>query len=307
MRGTIDHIPVVINIPKKYAQIENKIKSDRDRNSFDNKLVNNFLNIWARSGFHYHSMQNNPAIHYVLEKSRKIWDKGHPLLAALANNAWNIKDDKSLIKLFGNKYFAESAHYHSRAITWSEWYDRKTQTYIIKKDRELEKKGKIKLPSYFVRFGVISSLEMFIKNKEALEKRIRTKKTATLNTKQKKAVNYAIECISKVAPSFSSLYNSFVEDQGIYELDFKTIESKDLLGELKDSRDYDGKTIYLNKDLFKSNFGKFCAILTHEMGHVFGKDGEREFSDVLTHIIAQAVEKNSVISKYSKSWARYRA
>ena len=65
-----------------------------------------------------------------------------------------------------------------------------------------------------------------------------------------------MECISKVAPNFSSLYNNFKEDQGIYELDFKTIESKDLLGELKDSRDYDGKTIYLNKDLFKSNFGK---------------------------------------------------
>ena len=182
-----------------------------------------------------------------------------------------------------------------------------TREILISGLREFLAKGKIKLPSYFVRFGVTSSLEMFIKNKEALEKRIRTKKTASLNPKQKKAVNYAIECISKVAPSFSSLYNSFVEDQGIYELDFKTIESKDLLGELKDSRDYDGKTIYLNKDLFKSNFGKFFAILTHEMGHVFGKDGEREFSDVLTHIIAQAVEKNSVISKYSKSWARYRA
>ena len=168
----------------------------------------------------------------------------------------------------------------------------------------LEAKAKIKKSGKSL---IFVEIEMFIKNKEALEKRIRTKKTASLNPKQKKAVNYAIECISKVAPSFSSLYNSFVEDQGIYELDFKTIESKDLLGELKDSRDYDGKTIYLNKDLFKSNFGKFFAILTHEMGHVFGKDGEREFSDVLTHIIAQAVEKNSVISKYSKSWARYRA
>ena len=162
------------------------------------------------------------------------------------------------------------------------------------------------MPSYFVRFGVSSSLELFIKNKEALEKRIKTKKTAALNPKQKKAVDYAMECINKVAPNFSSLYNNFVEDQGIFELDFKTIESKDLLGELKDSRDYDGKTIYLNKDLFKSNFGKFFAVLTHEMGHVFGKDGEREFSDVLTHLIAQAVEKNSVISKYSKNWSNYR-
>ena len=42
-----------------------------------------------------------------------------------------------------------------------------------------------------------------------------------------------MECISKVAPNFSSLYNSFKEDQGIYELDFKTIESKHLLGESK--------------------------------------------------------------------------
>ena len=67
------------------------------------------------------------------------------------------------------------------------------------------------------------------------------------------------------------------------------------------------KTIYLNKDLFKSNFGKFFAILTHEMSHVFGKDGEREFSDVLTHLIEQAVSKNSVISKYSRGWAKHKA
>ena len=45
-----------------------------------------------------------------------------------------------------------------------------------------------------------------------------------------------MECINKVGSNFSSLYNNFVEDQGIFELDFKTIESKDLLGELKDSR-----------------------------------------------------------------------
>ena len=62
------------------------------------------------------------------------------MLAALANNAWHLNDDNSLKKLFGKKYFAESSHYHSRGITWSEWYDKKTQTYIIRKDREFEKK-----------------------------------------------------------------------------------------------------------------------------------------------------------------------
>ena len=57
----------------------------------------------------------------------------------------------------------------------------------------------------------------------------------------------------------------------------------------------------------ESNFGKFFAILTHEMSHVFGKDGEREFSDVLTHLIEQAVSKNSVISKYSRGWVKHKA
>ena len=70
----------------------------------------------------------------------------------------------------------------------------------------MEKKGKIKLPSYFVRFGVPSSLDLFIKNKEAMEKRIKTKSTAALSPKQKKAVGFVMECISKVAPNFSSIY-----------------------------------------------------------------------------------------------------
>ena len=53
---------------KKYAKIENKIKTDRDRNSFNSALTNTFLSIFAASGFHYHGMQNNPAIKYILEK-----------------------------------------------------------------------------------------------------------------------------------------------------------------------------------------------------------------------------------------------
>ena len=40
------------------------------------------------------------------------------------------------------------------------------------------------------------------------------------------------------------------------------------------------------------------------MAHVFGGDGERQFSDVLTHILEQAVQKNSVFSRYSKQWER---
>ena len=62
MRARIPHVPVCINISKKYIKIENKIKADRDRNSFSSALTNTFLSIWARSGFYYNGMKNNKAI-----------------------------------------------------------------------------------------------------------------------------------------------------------------------------------------------------------------------------------------------------
>ena len=75
MRARIPHIPVCINISKKYKKIEDKIKADRDRNSFSSALTNTFLSIWARSGFYYNGMKNNKAIKFILEKSKPIWTK----------------------------------------------------------------------------------------------------------------------------------------------------------------------------------------------------------------------------------------
>ena len=56
MRARLPHVPVCINISKKYKKIEDKIKADRDRNSFSSALSNIFLSIWARSGFFHNGM-----------------------------------------------------------------------------------------------------------------------------------------------------------------------------------------------------------------------------------------------------------
>ena len=81
---------------------------------------------------------------------------------------------------------------------------------------KLKKDGKIKLPSYFSNFGVLSSLGQFVKKKKAAEERVKKTKTAPLTAKQKKAVNLALDCIRKVAPTFSKLYKNHVEEEGIY-------------------------------------------------------------------------------------------
>ena len=307
MRAKIDSIPVIININKKYSTIENKIKNDRDRNSFSAKIIRNFYSIFVRSGFYWGSSKNNPAIQYIIKTSKPIWHKGHLLLAALGDYSRNLEEDKVIQSMFDkNKYYSESKYYYTSHLSWSDWYDKKTQMYVINSDVKNKKSGKIKLPSYFSNFGVPSSLNLFVKKKLAAEERIKKTQSGPLSPKQKKAVNYTLDCVKQVAPSFSKLYKNLTKEEGIYELSFKMCSSKDILGELKDNREYSDKTIYLNKELFKSSFGKFFSILTHEMSHVFGRDGEREFSDVLTHLLEQAVERNSIISKYSRNWQKYK-
>ena len=53
-----------------------------------------------------------------------------------------------------------------------------------------------------------------------MEKRLKNNQTASLSKKQRKAVNYALECVEKVAPAFSGLYSQFKEDEGIFELKY---------------------------------------------------------------------------------------
>ena len=67
-------------------------------------------------------------------------------------------------------------------------------------------------------FGVPGSLELFVKNKEAMEKRRKSDQAAALTKKQRKAVDYALSCVEKVAPTFSGLYSQFKEDEGSLSL-----------------------------------------------------------------------------------------
>ena len=79
--------------------------------------------------------------------------------------------------------------------------------------------------------------------------------------------------------------------------------SERILGELKDSNTtYGDKIIYLNKKLFKNSFGKVFSTLLHEMLHVFGKDGDRQFTDALTIVMERIINNHSIIKDYELRW-----
>ena len=57
----------------------------------------------------------------------------------------------------------------------------------LEEEIRIKEKGKINLPSYFTSFGVISSLEAFLRAKKNTEKRIENKKTKELSKKRKQS------------------------------------------------------------------------------------------------------------------------
>ena len=303
-RIDIKGIPVVISIDKAYAALEKKTKIDRDRQAFDTKLQNTFFSIFSRSGFYYMELSGNPAIKYILETSKGIWSTGHLLLSSIASNSYGrLKDDKYLKELFQDGYYAESRWSWSRDITYNDWFSTKVQNWIRQKTNKEKKKKKI-LPAYFTSFGVESALEKFIKNKKNAEKRIKNKKTMDLTVKEKKAIEFCFEAAKSISPSFSKLFSGSELDDPLYEVKFRTITCKDLLGELKNNYDHNSKIIYLHKKLFNETFGKMFSVFLHELSHSLGhNDGSREFSDSLTILIQKCIDNNKYVQKYSKDWS----
>ena len=304
-RIDISGIPVIIHINKSYAALDKKVKMDRDRKAFDSKLSAIFFSILARSGFYYRDMVGNDAIKYILKSSKHIWEKGHLLLSALATNSYGwLKDDKSLKELFGSDYFAESKFTYSRDISYNEWYNTGTQNYIRSRTNKEKKKKKL-LPSYFANFGVMSALESFIRNKKNTESRIKNKKTKDLTPKEQKLIDFLFAAAKSISPSFAKLFTADEYDDPMYNVKFKTISCKDLLGQLKDKYDYNHKMIYLHKSLFKESFGKMFSTFLHELSHALGGyDGDRSFSDCLTVLIQKCIDNNASVKKYSNQWSK---
>ncbi len=94
-------------------------------------------------------------------------------------------------------------------------------------------------------------------------------------------------------------------DDPLYDVKFKTVTCKDILGELKNTSDYNSKVIYLRKDLFSKSFGSMLSVFLHELCHSLGhNDGSREFSDSLTVLIQKCIDNHTSVKKYSNQWSK---
>ena len=295
-RADIKKIPLIINVGKKYAALEKKISADRDRNSFDGKLQDRLFGIFAQSGIPYY--QKDMCYYEILRLAKPLWVNGggHPLLQAIGKN---IHGADKLIKtktLFNDKYFSESqARY--LFLEHKQWYEE--YPHIRRTEKKLEDSGKIKLPAYFACFGVHSIGNDIHEKNEKIEKKAEEQGTRTPDSKEKSAIDFLVQGINDLSPTFANLYKN------VYSIDYKIVTSEDILGQLKEKRGYWDKEVYLNVDLFSKSFGEIFAVLLHELCHVFGGDGRRSFSDILTYLLRMAIEERQSMDILSQNWQKF--
>ena len=315
-RAEIKDIPIVINIDKKYNQIEKKVAADRDRNSFDDRLTASLYKIIFKNGFHPTTPASHPVIDYIIENSRKLWEtgKGHPLIQAMADNFGYLchyeEDRAHLENIFGDKYYAQSSYKYLRTKQTSWW---EIQPDIFLKEREFKKQGKIELPAYFSFFGVISAAEELEIENMRIKEEAQNKNTEPLTGKEISGLKICLECVKEIAPEFRGLFTNVLEGSysteagRVYNVSFMSVSSEKLLGELKTSgKTFGDKIVYLNKKLFSSNFGEVFSTLLHEFCHIFGRDGSRDFTDALTIVMCRIINNHKIIDDYSKQWEYYK-
>jgi hypothetical protein len=287
-RGEIPDIPVVLVINKSFERIEKKIRSDRDRNAFGGALMDVFYQIFARSGVR----SNQAGEMAIVTAARNSWIRGHPLLSQIAESgphrtgSWQPEAVK---KVFGDGYYAVcTSQQQAEALEFD---------HLERKWRE---QGRKALPGYFKRFGVLNadahSAEL---RRKAMEEEKTRHHRPLLRTEQL-ALSVLGEAVRNLAPA---IMQHFDKNRTTYSV----AETETILGQLKKSRGYREREVFLSSQVFISDFAEALAIFLHEHAHIFGYDGSRGFTDCLTEMLETVVRERSQIDQFEVKWEHTRS
>lgn len=269
-------VPIVLVCNREYKKIEAKIQHDRDRKAFTNEVLDSLLQS-VMPNFAYDA----EAITKVLEP---WWVKGHKVLSALAKPR-----DVSRFK-FPRNYYARSVV--SNRDT-ADFYAR-----IKSVEEEFQRKKYIQCPAYMAKLGMQSArsvIEMEDTKRKALHSKIHLRKP---NKLERQGLEVLTSFISSVHASLADVYATAKYTIG---------SSDDLLGELRDKRDWQSREVYLSRKIFRSHFARAVSILLHEWAHVHGFDGSRGFTDALTEVIEEIIGRKKDIVKYEREWEKVRS
>ena len=286
-RGEIPGIPLVLVISRSIPQIEKAIAMDRDRKAFGGEV----LALSYRGLARYGMRGNESGWRVVIEAARPYWREGHPLLAELAKAAPSgdtVFSPATVQQMFGDEYFARSPRGY-----WTSGLEREEV------EREWEKLGRVALPGYFVRFGLLSAEGHLADvrrkaHQESLQKGRRVPTPA-----EERGLKVLRRTIMRLNPAVMTL---FLNPDTTYMI----VRTEALLGLFRSSRGYGSREVILAEKVFVGDFATALATFLHELAHVCGPDGGPSFTNALTTVLETAIRHRDALDAHERDWEKAR-
>jgi len=277
-RATISGFPIIPVIHKASGRLDKRIEQDRDRNAFEDTVLDLCYDVFARG-----IAVNETPILAILEASRRFWEKGHPLLRAVASRRQHNLVTPGTEKLFGDKYYA-AANSHDAATRLQ--YEQVEAPWKIG--------GRRQLPSYFTRFGVPSAETHLasLRNKALVEEQ---KKERSVTHAEEAALRVLNRALSDLAPVLARLLAS-------KRVRYSVADTETILGALIQGRGYQSIDVFLAASVFVDDFARALAVFLHEHAHIFGYDGSRGFTDALTELLEGVIRQRGLMDFYERDW-----
>lgn len=276
-------LPLVFVFNHPYADIKRQIGRDRDRRTFSTSSELKIF--YSKMYFSGHPVKE------ILEITKpSLWGKGkgHEIFHRLSG--WQI-EELFAETLFGDKYFAKSGQ--------SKTDDLIKPAKIEELEENWKLQGRIRLPSYFHKFGVITAESYLNEIEKKAKKEERNREQREPTQAELKGIQLCAEIMHLVAPEVKYVFD---QSQTIYTIG----ETESVLGELKDGRSYRSREVYLAAKIFTTEFAEFFSIYIHEHVHIFGQDGSRSFTDSLTRIIESTINYRNRFDSYQRKWEEIR-
>jgi hypothetical protein len=279
------NLPIVVVCNKKYKRIDDKTKFDRDRKAFTQDVKESLLK------YIFQTMKDI-MIDDLLLHVKDFWIKGDNELAILAETRrirWN--EDISINKIFLKNYYAKESYLHINDPS-----NHLMNPLIQEITDEYRKANYHCCPRYMSNFGMKTPDFIARQRVKERNKNITNLYSRDLTLLEKHGIDILSDFIKKLSPDLFKIYSNAVYTVG---------ENDEVIGELKEKKNYKDQHIFLNKIFFTFSFNDALAILIHEWAHLYGGDGGRSFSDALTGFISLILKNENALEElktYADRW-----
>ncbi len=271
LRAKLD-IPIIIVCNRKYKSIDAKIKHDRDRKAFDDKVLESLLKYIFK----------NINIASIVEILKPFWSEGHKILRIMGSRRYGRR---RMIFKFPENYYAKQIQLRVMNPVM--------KMQVKKMEQEFQEKNYIQCPGYMHNLGMKNAHLVIQKRIEEKKRKRKTLYTRRPTELEGSALNVLKNYIHDIDPLLANRFSYAQYTIG---------DTEELVGELKLGRVFRVKEVYLSQSFFTFKFNIALSVLLHEWGHIYGFDGSRGFTDALTEILSIIIEQRNELNDVEIKW-----